>query len=94
MTLEIGEDAKDFLCASGYSHIYGARPLNRAIQNGLLNPLSIMILSDQVRDGESVIVTFDGSHNRLVITPNHVGTAMDVDTDRGYGDESEVEEMD
>ena len=94
MTLQIDEDAKGFLCASGYSPIYGARPLNRAIQSDLLNPLSVMILSDRVRDGETVRVTFDGPHNRLAIIPNHEGNTMDVDMDSDYADDIEVEEMD
>ena len=89
MTLQIDEDAKNFLCASGYSPIYGARPLNRAIQSDLLNPLSVMILSDRVRDGETVRVTFDGPHNRLAIIPNHDGATMDVDMD----DDIEIEEI-
>jgi ATP-dependent Clp protease ATP-binding subunit ClpB len=94
MTLQIDEDAKNFLCASGYSPIYGARPLNRAIQSDLLNPLSVMILSDRVRDGETVRVTFDGPHNRLAIIPNHAGNNMDVDMDDDDVDDIEVEEMD
>ena len=93
MTLQIDEDAKNFLCASGYSPIYGARPLNRAIQSDLLNPLSVMILSDRVRDGEKVRVTFDGPHNRLAIIPNHAGNNIDVDVDVD-DDDIEVEEMD
>jgi ATP-dependent Clp protease ATP-binding subunit ClpA len=92
MTLQIDEDAKNFLCASGYSPTYGARPLNRAIQSDLLNPLSVMILSDRIRDGETIRVTFDGPHNRLAIIPNHEG--MDVDMDDDYVDDIEVEEMD
>ena len=91
MTLQIDEEAKNFLCASGYSPIYGARPLNRAIQSDLLNPLSVMILSDRVLDGETVRVTFDGPHNRLAIVPNHAGNNVDVDLD---DDDIEVEEMD
>lgn len=94
MALQIDEDGKNFLCASGYSPIYGARPLNRAIQSDLLNPLSVMILSDQVRDGETIRVTFDGPHNRLAIMPNHEGTGVDVDMDDDYADDIEVEEMD
>jgi ATP-dependent Clp protease ATP-binding subunit ClpB len=93
MTLQIDEDAKNFLCASGYSPIYGARPLNRAIQSDLLNPLSVMILSDRVRDGETIRVTFDGPRNRLAIIPNHEGVGMGADTD-DYIDDIEVEEMD
>jgi len=61
-----------------------------------LNPLSVMILSDQVRDGETVHIRFDGPGNRLNIIPNHQGNVpeemMDVDYDDD--DEIEIEEMD
>jgi ATP-dependent Clp protease ATP-binding subunit ClpB len=81
--LEVDGEAREYLASIGYSPIYGARPLNRAIQSELLNPLSVLLLSEQIRDGELVRVRFDGPHNRLVIIPNHEGTGgtdtMDVD---------------
>lgn len=92
ITLELDEQAKQYLSSIGYSPTYGARPLNRAIQQELLNPMSVMILSDRIRDNESVRVTFDGPHNRLVIVPNHEGhptDEMDIDDD-----DIEIEEMD
>lgn len=97
MTLAIDDEAKNYLVSIGYSTVYGARPLNRAIQTELLNPLSVMLLADKVRDGETVRVTFDGPRNRLNIIPNHEGNyaadvdGMDVDSDY---DDIEVEEMD
>lgn len=79
----------------GYSTTYGARPLNRSIQSELLNPLSVMLLSDRVRDAEVVRVRFDGPRNHLRIIPNHEGGTnvdlMDVDDD---DDLIEIEEMD
>lgn len=80
MTLDIDEDAKNFLCATGYSPVYGASPLDHTIKNYLLNPLSVMILSGQVCDGETIKVTFDDLRKRLVIAPNHEGTAIDNDS--------------
>lgn len=78
----------------GYSPAYGARPLNRAIQSELLNPLSVLILSGQVLDGEVVCVRFDGAHNRLAILPNHEGAGtMDIDS-LDTDDDVEIEEMD
>jgi ATP-dependent Clp protease ATP-binding subunit ClpA len=80
--LQIDDEAKNFLAAAGYSPIYGARPLNRVIQHELLNPLSVMILSDRLLDGETVRITFDGPHNRLTILSNHEGSDyMDADPD-------------
>ncbi|KAG6851063.1 hypothetical protein H0H93_002955 [Arthromyces matolae] len=97
--LNIDVESKNYLMSVGYSTAYGARPLNRAIQSELLNPLSVMLLSDRIRDGETVQVRFDGPHNRLEIVPNHEGIAvedtMDVDD---YADEVDgdiqIEEMD
>ncbi|KAF5390334.1 hypothetical protein D9757_002943 [Collybiopsis confluens] len=90
--LELDEQAKHYLGSIGYSPTYGARPLNRAIQQELLNPLSVMILSDRIRDNETVGVTFDGPHNRLLIIPNHEGNSNDEYMD--IDDEIEIEEMD
>lgn len=95
MQLQLDNNAKDYLGAQGYSVSYGARPLNRTIQQELLNPLSVMILSDQVRDGETVCVGFDGPSNRLVIQPNHEASsnAMDMEWDEDDND-VDIEEMD
>ena len=71
MVLDLDGEAKQFIMSIGYSTNYGARPLNRAIQSELLNPLSVMLLSDQIRDGETIHVLFDGPRNRLRIIPNH-----------------------
>ncbi|KAJ6509528.1 P-loop containing nucleoside triphosphate hydrolase protein [Mycena vitilis] len=94
ITLDVDTDAKTYLVSMGWSPQYGARPLNRAIQTELLNPLSMMLLSDRVREGEVVQVHFDGPKNRLIIVPNHEGVdAMDVDME--YDDDDiEIEEMD
>ena len=93
IALDIDEESKRYLASTGYSTTYGARPLNRAIQNELLHPLSVMLLSDRVRDGETVKVRFDGVHNRLHIIQNHeavLADGMDVD----YADDDiEIEEM-
>ena len=95
MVLDVDDLAKQYLVSVGYSPIYGARPLNRAIQSELLNPLSVMILAEKVLPGEIVQVRFDGPHNRLAILPNHEGTATTEDVDMDYGDDDvEIEEMD
>lgn len=95
IVLDVDGEAREYLASVGYSPTYGARPLNRAIQSELLNPLSVILLSEQVRDGEAVRVRFDGAHNRLVIIPNHEWSGgereqMDVDVD---SDSFEVEEI-
>ena len=95
--LDVDSESKEYLMSVGYSPSYGARPINRAIQSELLNPLSILLLSGRVLDNETVKVRFDGPHNRLVVIPNHEGTSgMDVDQDDDDDDDYdiEIEEMD
>jgi len=94
--LDVDLESKNYLMSIGYSPTYGARPLNRAIQSEMLNPLSVLILSGQVLDGEVVRVRFDGPHNRLKVLPNHEAAAGAMDVDGGdFSDEDiEIEEMD
>lgn len=95
MKLDVSQDSKQYLISAGYSPVYGARPLNRAVQTELLNPLSVMILSEKVLPGETIQVRFDGPHNRLNIIPNHKGNQseqMDVDW-QDVDDDIEIEEL-
>jgi len=97
VTLAISSPAKDFLASTGYHPSYGARPLARAIQTELLNPLSRFLIDDSVRDGEVARVDFDPVANRLVVIPNHepsADMALDDEDDDMTDDDIEVEEMD
>ncbi|KAG8681731.1 hypothetical protein FRC09_017288 [Ceratobasidium sp. 395] len=95
LRINLEPEAKHYLGSIGYSPIYGARPLNRVIQQELLNPLSLLILEERIRDGEVVNVKFDGPHNRLYIVPNHEGTGVMYDEEMDYDDgDLEIEEMD
>jgi ATP-dependent Clp protease ATP-binding subunit ClpB len=57
ITLEVDDTAKTWLGNTGYDPVYGARPLKRAIQRQLQNPLASMLLSGKVKDGDTVKVT-------------------------------------
>jgi len=67
VTLELTDAAKDWLGVVGYDPIYGARPLKRAIQRYLVDPLADLILKGEVRDGQLLLV--DAGDGALVITP-------------------------
>ncbi len=60
VSLELGPAAVDQLVKEGFDPVYGARPLRRAIQRGLENPLSSRILSGEFAEGDTVSVDFDG----------------------------------
>jgi ATP-dependent Clp protease ATP-binding subunit ClpA len=54
--LRLSDSAKALLAREGYDPVYGARPLRRAIQREILDPLSIDILEGKVREGQTVHV--------------------------------------
>jgi ATP-dependent Clp protease ATP-binding subunit ClpB len=57
ITLEIDAAASAWLANAGYNPVYGARPLKRAIQRELQNPLAQQILEGRIPDGSTVHVT-------------------------------------
>ncbi|MBU1627114.1 AAA family ATPase, partial [bacterium] len=59
LSIELTDNAKDFLVKVGYDPAYGARPLKRAIQKYLLNPLSVKVLEGQFVEGDKIIVDSD-----------------------------------
>jgi ATP-dependent Clp protease ATP-binding subunit ClpB len=56
ITLELTPEAKLLLSEKGYDPVFGARPLKRAIQRYLQDPLAVALLEGQIRDGEHVVV--------------------------------------
>src|SRR6266568_2828884 len=62
--LEVTPAAKQLLVAEGYDPVYGARPLKRAIQRLLQNPLALAVLEGQYGEGDRVRVdrAKDGTH--------------------------------
>lgn len=56
ITLDLDDSARDWLAATGYDPVYGARPLKRVIQTSLQNPLATLLLEGTVKDGETVNV--------------------------------------
>ncbi|MBX7245968.1 MAG: ATP-dependent chaperone ClpB [Candidatus Sumerlaeaceae bacterium] len=66
ISLELSEAAKEFLAEEGYDPAYGARPLKRAIQKEILDPLSLLLLEGKFSDGDRISVGVDG--NKLKFT--------------------------
>ncbi len=60
--LELSDRAKEFLAENGYDPIYGARPLKRAIQRYLENPLSMELLKGKVASGSTIIADANGNN--------------------------------
>jgi ATP-dependent Clp protease ATP-binding subunit ClpC len=60
ITLEFTPEAKELLIEKGYDEKYGARPLRRAVEHYLEDPLAESILRGDIKEGESVLVVRDG----------------------------------
>ena len=56
LTIEITPEAKRFLAEEGYDPAFGARPLKRAIQRLLQNPLAMAVLEGRFREGDRIRV--------------------------------------
>jgi len=69
-------EAKDFLLREGTDIKYGARHLKRAIERLLVQPMSNLIATDQVRGGDCVYVDFDSERNTLTFVKEAEGLAV------------------
>jgi ATP-dependent Clp protease ATP-binding subunit ClpB len=58
IALELTDKAKGELAELGYDPAYGARPLKRAIQEEILEPLSSKIIAGEIKPGQRVHVDF------------------------------------
>ena len=58
--LELSQTFMDQLVAAGYDPVYGARPLKRAIQQQLENPLAQRILGGEFEPGQTIVVDLEG----------------------------------
>ena len=57
--IEFDSDAVGYLAAEGFDPVYGARPLKRAIQKNILDPMSINILNGEFEEGDEVCISLD-----------------------------------
>jgi ATP-dependent Clp protease ATP-binding subunit ClpB len=63
MDIVLSDEAMTQLVAVGYDPVYGARPLKRAIQQAIENPLSVKLLSGEFVAGDTIKVDVDGQGN-------------------------------
>ncbi len=64
------DEAKAHVAKAGYDPVYGARPLKRAIQNEILNPLAMKLLEGAFSEGD--VVEVDYVKNKMVFNKTHV----------------------
>ena len=67
-SLELTEAAKDFIADKGYDVQYGARPLHRAIQKYLEDPLAEEILNFTITAGDTLVADLDKEAGKIIFT--------------------------
>jgi ATP-dependent Clp protease ATP-binding subunit ClpB len=65
--LELTPDARQHVVSVGYDPIYGARPLKRAIQREIENPLARKLISGEIQDGMKVRLDYQRGSGDLKI---------------------------
>jgi len=66
ITLSLTEPAKQLIARKGYDPVYGARPLKRAIQQAIENPLAVEILKGRFPEGSEILADVEG--DRMVFS--------------------------
>lgn len=67
-TLTLSEDAKEFVAEKGYDPQFGARPLHRAIQKYVEDPLAEFILNENPSEGAVMVATLNEAKDAILIT--------------------------
>ena len=65
-TLELSSEAKDFIADKGYDSQFGARPLHRAIQKYLEDPLAEEILNMTIKAGDTMVAELDKEAGKII----------------------------
>jgi ATP-dependent Clp protease ATP-binding subunit ClpC len=74
-TIELTDAAKDFLAEKGYDQQFGARPLNRAIQKYLEDPIAEEILRGEVTEGGIIVADYAGTGESLTVSHKKAETS-------------------
>ena len=67
-SMELTPEAKDFIAEKGYDEQFGARPLHRAIQKYLEDPLAEEILNMNIKNGDIMIAGLDEKKEKIIFT--------------------------
>ncbi len=65
LTLDVTDAAKEFIAEEGYDPAYGARPLKRAVQRLIQNPLAVRVLEGEFDEGDTIVVDREPGSNQL-----------------------------
>jgi ATP-dependent Clp protease ATP-binding subunit ClpB len=67
--LVLDPSAEELLAREGYDPVYGARPLKRAIQSLIQNPLAMKLLGGEIVPGDTIVVRGDLDQGQMLFVP-------------------------
>ena len=70
-TMKLSESAKKFIAEKGYDPEFGARPLHRAIQKYLEDPLAEEILNHRIKAGDNVTADYNETDGKITFVIDH-----------------------
>jgi len=71
--IELTEKAKDFICDKGYDEKFGARPLKRAIQKYIEDPLAEEIVKSTMKEGDKIALDIEDGNDKLTVVITGAG---------------------
>ena len=74
ITIELTDRARELLFAEGYDPAYGARPLKRAIQRLIQDPLALKVLDGEILHGDHVLVDADPKERKMIFKVERPGS--------------------
>ncbi|GLB41469.1 putative P-loop containing nucleoside triphosphate hydrolase protein [Lyophyllum shimeji] len=83
ITLEVDDNAREWLAESGYSDVYGARAIARIVRTDVLFPLAQKLLRGTIRDGDMVKIRVSEDRQALVIQDNHAPDPTAIESEEG-----------
>ncbi|MCK0204032.1 ATP-dependent Clp protease ATP-binding subunit, partial [Ornithobacterium rhinotracheale] len=66
--VELSQEAKEFVAEKGFDKDYGARPLKRAIQKYIEDPMAEKIINAEIKEGDALLVVLNEAKDGLEIT--------------------------
>src|SRR6476469_9751062 len=75
ITIELTDSARELLVTEGYDPVYGARPLKRAIQSLIQNPLAVKLLNGEIGSGQTVRVIAENGEMKFTTAESEKAAA-------------------
>jgi ATP-dependent Clp protease ATP-binding subunit ClpC len=80
-TISLTNEAKDYIAEKGYDIQFGARPLKRAIQKYLEDPMAEVIIKADIKEGDKILVSFNKDDEKIIIDIVHESNKLSEGSD-------------